>query len=63
MRKLLKSKTMIFNAALAVLGVLELHSAALQKLIGPEHFGSFMLGLAIAGALLRFATTKPLSEK
>ncbi len=59
----LKSKTMWFNAALAVLGVLEIHGALLQSALGPKYFGVMMVSVAAINAVLRAVTTKPLSEK
>lgn len=60
---LLKSKTMWFAAALAVLGVLELQAALVRDLVGAENFGLVMLGISVASALLRIVTTQALSEK
>ena len=58
-----KSKTMIFNAVLAVLAVLEMQQALVQQLVGTQRFGAVMLGIAVMGAVLRAVTTTPLSEK
>lgn len=60
---MMKSKTLWFSAALAILGALEMHQAVVLKLVGQEHFGAVMLGIAIVTAVLRVVTTKPLSEK
>mgnify|MGYP001596896430 CR=1 FL=1 len=59
----LKSKTLMFNALIAVLGVLELHQAFVQQVVGPQRFGLVMLGIAVVGTVLRVVTTQPLSEK
>lgn len=58
-----KSKTMWFNAAIAILGVLEMQQAALTKYVGAEHIGLVMLVLGAVGAFLRVVTTSALSDK
>jgi hypothetical protein len=59
----LKSKTMWFNAAIAVVGVLEMQQAVLTQYVGPQNIGAVMMGLAVIGALLRVITTSALSDK
>lgn len=59
----LKSKTMWFSIALAVLGVLELQTALVRELVGPENFGAVMLLISAGTAVLRVITTQSLSEK
>lgn len=60
---MMKSKTLWFSVSLAVFGVLEMQQALVRELVGQEHFGAVMLGIAIVTAVLRVVTTKPLSEK
>lgn len=59
MKKLLKSKTMLFSIALAGLGALE----ANIHVIPDEYRGHVLILVAMLTAGLRFVTTKPLSEK
>ena len=59
----LRSKTMWFSLALAVFGVLELQTALVRDLVGPENFGAVMLLISAATAVLRVITTQPLSDK
>lgn len=63
MTGMLKSKTMWFAAALALLGALEMQSALVRDLVGQENFGLVMLGISLATAILRVVTAQPLSEK
>lgn len=58
-RKLLKSKTMIFSVLLAGIGALE----ANIHVIPDEYRGHVLIVVAMLTAGLRFATSKPLSEK
>jgi len=63
MNGMIRSKTMWFSAALGVLGALELQSAFLREMVGPENFGLVMMLISVATAVLRVVTTQPLSEK
>ena len=63
MRRLLKSKTLLFAFALAMFGVVESQAGVFQKYIGEEHFGLFTLAVSLVVAWLRFITTMPVSEK
>lgn len=63
MKGTLKSKTMWFAAALAVLGALEMQQAFLRELVGAENFGAVMLGISVLTAVLRVVTTQSLSDK
>ena len=59
----LKSKTMWFSVALAALGALEMQSALLSGLVGPQNFGAVMVAISVVTAVLRVVTTQALSEK
>lgn len=59
----LKSKTVWFNALLAVLGGLELMGAHLTTLWGPQVAAAVMLSGAVANLVLRTITTQSLEEK
>lgn len=59
----LKSKTMWFALALAVLGVIEMNVKFFTAYMTPELFGVFSISISIIVAVLRIFTTLPLSEK
>jgi hypothetical protein len=59
----LKSKTVWWNVALAVLGGLELIGSHLTTLFGPQVSAAVLAAGAIANLALRAVTTQPLSEK
>ena len=59
----LKSKTVWFNALLAILGGLELMGAHLTTLWGPQVAAAIMLSGAVANLVLRTITTQSLQEK
>ncbi len=63
MRKLIKSRTLLFAFALAMFGVVESQVGVFQKYIGEEHFGLFTLGVSLVVAWLRFLTTTAVDEK
>lgn len=63
MRRLLKSKTLLFAFALAMFGVVESQVGVFQSYIGEKYFGLFTLGVSLVVAWLRFLTTLPVSEK
>ena len=63
MKQILKSKTMMFALALAVLGVIEIQAKLFAPYMSPEAFGDFNIVLGIIVAVLRVLTTVPLSEK
>lgn len=50
-------KTLIFNAAIAVLGVLQ--AADWVDLLGSERAGIAVIAIGIIGAILRFLTDTP----
>lgn len=61
-QKIKKSKTIIFNILLGVLGVLELNMGMFQTLLG-DYYGVTFMVIAIIGVILRTITTQPLNEK
>lgn len=63
MNGILKSKTMWFAMALAVLGVFEQSSGLIRQMVGEANFGAVMTGISVAIAVLRVITTQPLSDK
>ena len=63
MNSALKSKTLWFSAALAMLGALEMQGAYLREVVGPENFGLVMILISATTAVLRIVTTQALSEK
>lgn len=58
----IKSKTILFSAILAVLGVFELNRGLLQEALG-EWYGGVYIFIAIITAFLRVVTVAPLSDK
>jgi uncharacterized membrane protein YfcA len=63
LKKIYKSRTMRVAMLVAVLGALEASSGLLRTLLPEKYFGIVMIVIAIIMALLRVATTVPLSEK
>lgn len=59
----MKSKTIQFSLALAVLGVLETQYRLLETFIPEEYRGLVFIGIGMATAILRVVTTEALSEK
>ena len=59
----LKSKTVWFNALLAILGGLELMGAHLTTLWGTQVAAAIMLSGAVTNLVLRTITTQSLQEK
>lgn len=60
--KIKKSKTMLFNMALAALGVLEYNMHLFYDQLG-EHYGIVFVAVGIIGAWLRMVTTESLENK
>jgi len=57
---LARSKTIIFNAVLGLIGALEAYSGFLQSMFEEEQFfGMFMVAVGTIGFILRTATTTP----
>lgn len=59
----LKSKTIWFSIALAVLGVVEMQLGQFQQYMPPWGYGLLTIGISVCVAVLRVVTTQPLSEK
>lgn len=60
--KAAKSKTLWFSTGLTVFGALEAFLPQVQTVLG-SHYGAVLSAVGITTALLRFATTKAISEK
>lgn len=60
--KLHKSKTMLFNILVAVLGIVEMNMQVLQEYLG-THYGIIFMLVAVVNVILRTVTTKPLNDK
>ncbi len=58
----LKSKTINFSVALAILGVVEINMPLVKDTLGDYYGISFMV-IAVCVAALRAVTNKPLAEK
>lgn len=59
---MMRSKTIIFSMLLAIVGTLELNIHLLQDMLG-DYYGISYVGIAVAVAVLRAVTTKPLRDK
>ena len=59
----LKSKTMWFALALAVLGAVEMNLGLFEQYMTHKWFGVFSIAVAVVVAVLRVITTVPLEEK
>lgn len=57
------SKTMIFSMILAMLGVVQASMGVFTAYLTPQGTGLLTLIIGIIVAMLRVATTQPLSEK
>jgi len=57
-----KSKTVMFNTALGLVGSIEAYSGSLSGMFGTEEaFGGFMVVIGMIGFILRSVTVKPLN--
>jgi hypothetical protein len=63
LKKIAKSKTMIFSLALAIFGAMQANTAVMKGILTPETFGWFVMGVSVITAALRVVTTKPLKDK
>lgn len=63
MKHILKSKTMMFALALAILGVLQASMDVFTPYLTPQASGLLTLIIGLAVAILRVLTTVPLSDK
>lgn len=62
MEKYAKSKTLLFSAVLAVLGVLELNLGLLENLLG-DWYGVVFILISAVTAVIRVMTLVPISDK
>jgi uncharacterized membrane protein len=63
LRKMRRSKTMIFALILMVLGVIYDNFSYIQDIIDPRYYGVSYIAIGVVVAVLRFYTVKPLDEK
>lgn len=63
LKKILKSKTMIFSILLAVLGVVELNMSIFSTFMSEEIYGVFVIVVGMITAILRVVTTTSLEDK
>ena len=63
MKRMRHSKTMWFSLALVIFGALEAGFPYLQNIIDPQYYGVILVAIGIIVAILRFYTTKPMSDK
>lgn len=63
LRKILKSKTMLFSLLLIVFGVIEANLSLMQSAIPAEYWGFVVTGIGIITAVLRFVTTNGIKDK
>jgi hypothetical protein len=61
--RIIKSKTMMFNLLVAIMGVGEAAFGFLQPYIAGNIFGWGMAILTVGNAILRVLTTQPLKDK
>lgn len=61
--RIARSKTMMFNILIAVMGVGEIAFGFLQPYVAGNIYGYGMAILTVGNAALRVITTQPLSEK
>lgn len=57
-----KSKTIGFNIALGLIGVLEASTGTIEPLLG-DHYGFVMMVVAMAGVTLRAVSTATLEKR
>lgn len=62
-QKILKSKTLMFSLALAILGVIEASFQVFAPYMSPALYGFVLMGISITVAVLRIVTTLPLDQK
>lgn len=53
------SRTVLFNALMAGLAGLEMHSSIVKGYLGPEAYAVFSVVVAMVNVYLRFGTTQP----
>lgn len=63
LRKMRRSKTMVFALLLVVLGVVYDNFSYIQNIIDPTYYGATYIVIGVVVAVLRLYTVKPLDEK
>ena len=63
LRKMRRSKTMIFALLLVVLGVVYDNFSYIQNIIDPAYYGITYIVIGVVVAVLRFYTVKPLEDR
>ena len=63
LRKMRRSKTMIFALLLVVLGVVYDNFSYIQNILDPRYYGISYIVIGVVVAVLRFYTVKPLEDK
>ena len=63
LRKMRRSKTMIFALLLVVLGVIYDNFSYIQNIIDPRLYGILLIAIGITVAILRFVTTTSLDDR
>lgn len=63
LKQIMKSKTMLFSIALAVLGVIELNMSLLSTYMSQEVYGIFVIVIGAITAVLRLLTTTSIEDK
>jgi hypothetical protein len=63
LKKIFKSKTMLFSLLLVVFGVVEANLSLFQTHIPPQYWPLVVTGIGVVSAVLRFVTTTSLDEK
>lgn len=62
-KKILKSRTMLFAIALSVLGALQASMNVFEAVLSPQVYGLFTVAVGVAVAVLRVITTTPIDSK
>ena len=62
-RKMRRSKTMVFALLLVVLGVIYDNFSYVQNILDPRYYGISYMAIGVVVAILRFYTVKPLEDK
>ena len=63
LKKILRSKTMLFSLLLVVFGVIEANLSLFRDAIPPQYWGLVVTGIGVIVAVLRFVTTTSIDEK
>jgi len=63
LKRMLRSRTMMFSALLFLLGAISDNSSYIQDLLDPKVYSVSMFVIGIIIAYLRLTTTQPLEDK